>query len=90
MAIRAKMQVQSIARYANVVGAEVTLTAVYDAEIPEDIRFQTATPSGSLRMFVTNPHVVDQLTLGTFFYLTLEPSMAGEASDARESLRAPQ
>jgi len=43
----------------------------YDESIPEDRRFQKATPSGELRMMVDNPAALDALQLGNTYYLDL-------------------
>jgi len=42
---------------------------VYDPDIPEDVRYATATPTGKLELTVTNPSV--SFELGSFYYLDL-------------------
>jgi hypothetical protein len=46
--------------------------AMYDPEIPEDLRYAQATPSGSLEMTVDNPSA--QFTVGAYYYLDFEPA----------------
>lgn len=75
--VRAKLKVTSITEHAGWAGSkgpkEIKLTAQYDQSIPEDQRFQDATPSGELRMVVNNPAALEQLQLGRDFYLDLVP-----------------
>jgi hypothetical protein len=66
--VRAKMQVTKVAK-THWGSVEITLTPQYDTNIPEDQRFQKATPSGSIIMLIDNPPASDQLTLGKFFYV---------------------
>lgn len=71
--VRAKFQVESITRYYWGEGAMVKLSARYDSTIPEDQRFQEATPSGSMEMRVENPAALEVLELGKFFYVDFTP-----------------
>ena len=73
MAMRCKMQVSQITEHANSVGKTVRFEARYDQVIPDDQRFMAATPSGHVEMFVTNAGALDQLTLGTAFYVDFVP-----------------
>lgn len=74
MSVRAKFQVTSIKSFAwNPASVEITLTPQYDESIPEDQRFQKATPSGSFTMQIDNPAAAEQLELGKFFYIDLTP-----------------
>lgn len=74
MSVRAKFQVTSVKSFAwNPSSKEITLTPQYDTEIPEDQRFQKATPQGTFTMTVDNPAASDQLELGKFFYIDLTP-----------------
>lgn len=41
----------------------------YDDSIPEDERFQKATPSGSIEMQVDNPEALKQLEIGKSYYV---------------------
>ena len=46
---------------------------VYDNTIPEDQRFQEATPTGSCEMQIDNPSALAAFELGKDYYLTFEP-----------------
>ena len=54
---------------------EFTFTPQYDPKIPEDQRFNKATPSGKLTIRVDNPAVVEfwRGQLGKQFYLDFTP-----------------
>lgn len=67
MTIRAKFEVISVEN------ETVTLEPRYDETIPEDRRFNEATPWGRLEMFVNNPAALEQLQPGRVFYLDLVP-----------------
>jgi hypothetical protein len=74
MSVRAKFQVQSIKELAwSKTHREITLAPQYDTSIPEDRRYATATPSGSIMLMVDNPAASDQLKLGEFFYVDFTP-----------------
>lgn len=74
MTIRAKFTVCSITQhYWNKDARTIKLQPMYDTSIPEDQRFEKATPSGSLEMTVTNPAALDQLALGETFYVDFTP-----------------
>jgi len=49
--------------------SKVILEARYDETIPEDQRFQKATPSGRIEMQIDNPAAVAQLVPGKQFYV---------------------
>jgi hypothetical protein len=49
----------------------VTFETRYDTSIPEDRRFQKATPTGHMVLDVDNPAVFDFLQPGTDYYLDL-------------------
>ena len=51
----------------------VRLAAVYDTSNPEDVSFAEATPSGELKIFVSNPVVVGTFKPGKNYYLDLIP-----------------
>jgi hypothetical protein len=48
-------------------------TAVYDASIPEDQRFQKATPSASATFLIDNPAALAQFELGDDYYFDISP-----------------
>lgn len=68
---RAKFQLQEIT---NQMGGQRTLTfrAAWDPTIPENERFNKATPCGELKMVVSNPDV--QPEIGQYFYLDFTPA----------------
>ncbi len=75
MSVRCKMQLVEVTQSAWSTQSRVMkFRAVYDQAIPEDQRFARATPSAELTMTVDNPGAVDQLTLGTFFYVDFTPA----------------
>jgi len=45
----------------------------YDTSIPEDRRFQKATPNGTAEFFVDNPDAIAAFELGGDYYVTFEP-----------------
>ncbi len=49
-------------------------SCVYDTSIPEDQRFQKATPSGSFEMLVDNPAALEQFELGAHYYFDITPA----------------
>lgn len=67
--VRAKFHVTKVARFADTSDVEVTLHPLYDNSIPEDVRFSQATPSGEIRLYLTNPAAIEQLIPGKFFYV---------------------
>lgn len=53
--------------------SKVVLEPRYDESIPEDERFQKATPSGRIEMQIDNPVAVAQLVPGKQFYVDFTP-----------------
>jgi hypothetical protein len=49
-------------------------TAVYDPSIPEDLRFQQATPSASATFIIDNPVALAQFDLGGDYYFDISPA----------------
>lgn len=79
MAIRCKFQVMEITEnhynnMANPPAKRVKLEARYEDKIPEDQRFYSSTPSGSLDFVTNNPLALAELTLGRSFYIDLTPA----------------
>lgn len=72
MSVRAKMQLRSVTEEAWG-GKTLKFGCQYDTSIPEDQRFQKATPCGKFTMTVDNPAALDQLTPGKAFYIDLTP-----------------
>lgn len=52
----------------------ITLQPVYDQSIPEDQRFQKATPWGEISLNIDNPVAVDALKPGHSFYVDFTPA----------------
>lgn len=73
MTTRAKLKlVSKTERVWNVnVAPQVTLRfdCIYDASIPEDRRFQKATPSGHIELQIDNPAALEQFELGIDYYV---------------------
>ncbi|KZL17678.1 hypothetical protein PsAD2_03015 [Pseudovibrio axinellae] len=76
MGIRAKFFVTKITNHHNPspgeVSAEVTLNAVHNGNDNEG--WSKWTPSGELKMTITNPAALEQLGLGDTFYIDLTPA----------------
>ena len=70
--VRAKFMVTAITERAWG-GKELELSCQYDQSIPEDLRFQKATPSGSIRMQIDNPAALEQFKLGETYYADFSP-----------------
>lgn len=74
---RCKFRVGSVTRH---VGAsadsdyeEVKLHAQYDENDPDDTRFSTSTPSGSMEFILQNPNLMGAFRPGETYYLDLTP-----------------
>ena len=67
---------------------KLKFTAEYDASIPEDQRFQQATPWGNFEMQVDNPAALAQLELGKSYYFDITPANVPAA--AQEGANATQ
>ena len=73
MAVRGKFTVTSVTnRSATSTWQEIEMSAVY-SQTPEDNSYSAATPSGSIKMTVTNPDAVVQLPIGGVFYVDFTP-----------------
>lgn len=51
----------------------VRLAASYDSSNSEDVSFAAATPSGEVKIYVSNPKVIGTFTPGKNYYLDLIP-----------------
>ena len=51
----------------------VRLAAQYDSSNPEDVSFAESTPSGELKIYVSNPVVIGSFKVGKNYYLDLIP-----------------
>ncbi|MFP3564710.1 hypothetical protein [Paraburkholderia sp. SIMBA_030] len=75
MSVRAKFQLQSVTAHAwSPTSKTLKFSAMYDTSIPEDQRFQKATPSGSFEMTVDNPAALEQFNLGEHYYFDITPA----------------
>jgi hypothetical protein len=66
--VRGKFKVQETTKYAWP-GTKVILKAEYDTTIPEDARYATATPSGTIEMYVNNPPAESFFIPGKYYYI---------------------
>ena len=66
----AKMKVKSLSDEG--FGEKVTFVCEYDDSIPEDKRFNAATPSGDCTLIINNKDLRNKLKLGDAFYLTFK------------------
>lgn len=75
---RAKFRCQSVESFSAAPEGQraYRFTAEYDASLPEDRRYARYTPSGELRIVVTNPAV--SFELGASYYLDITPASADE------------
>lgn len=73
---RAKFRCQSVETFGTDVDAQRTyrFQAIYDESVPEDRRYARYTPSGELRIGVTNSAVTFEL--GASYYLDFTPAEA--------------
>jgi len=68
MSVRAKMVLTAVTDF-TWGGKSLKFSTQYDATIPEDQRFQKATPSGEISMQVDNPAALAQFALGKAYYV---------------------
>lgn len=70
MSVRAKMVLSAITSHSwSAESKTLKFSTQYDASIPEDQRFQKATPSGFIEMQVDNPAALAQFQLGKAYYV---------------------
>jgi hypothetical protein len=83
MTVRAKFTLASITHHMWS-GESKTLRfqAQYDTSIPEDQRFQKATPSGHFEMQCDNPAALAQLEMGKAYYFDITPADPPAATTA--------
>lgn len=78
MTVRAKLKLTSVTEASYGRGSTPVKTlkfsAQYDNSIPEDQRFQKATPSGSCELQIDNPRAVEQFVLGNDYYVDFSPA----------------
>lgn len=66
--VRAKFYVHEVTEYQGG-GKKVVLNAMYDDGLPENKRFNKASPSGTLEVWIDNPPAAAKFTPGKRFYL---------------------
>jgi hypothetical protein len=70
MTVRAKvLLVESTDQAWNAGQKRLKFQCVYDSSIPEDQRFQEATPSGTAEFWIDNPAALTQFKLGENYYI---------------------
>lgn len=76
MTVRAKLTLEEVrdSRWGN---KTLVFTASYDPTIPEDQRFQKATPSGRCELQIDNPVALAQFELGKAYYVDFTPVSSG-------------
>ena len=78
MNVRAKMTLNSITeeKWGPLEGQStkyLNFTCTYDTSIPEDVRFQKATPNGSAKFQIDNPTALEQFVPGQAYYVDFSP-----------------
>jgi len=75
MTVRAKMRlVESTDMAWNPSQKRLKFNCEYDSTIPEDQRFQKATPSGSGEFWIDNPSALAEFKLGNYYYVDFSPA----------------
>ncbi|TAM50208.1 MAG: hypothetical protein EPN57_20525 [Paraburkholderia sp.] len=75
MPVRAKFMLSEVTTNSyNPAAKKFKFTAQYDPSIPEDQRFQKATPWGEFEMQVDNPAAAVQFELGKQYYIDFTPA----------------
>lgn len=69
MKTRTKFQLQEIRNHFGSDAKTFIFCTMYDTNIPEDKRFFDATPWGTIEVQVNNPKVLEEMTLGKYFYV---------------------
>lgn len=72
MAIRCKMRLENVFRQ-QWGSIKAFFQCSYDNTIPEDQRFQKATPSGTAEFVIDNPKAAEQLVIGEYYYVDFHP-----------------
>lgn len=72
MSIRAKMRLSSVVAQ-QWGGAQAIFNCEYDPTLPEDQKFQLATPTGMAQFTIDNPAAINQLVIGKTYYFDISP-----------------
>ena len=85
MAVRAKLQLQDITKTSWMApgAAKLTFRAQYDASIPEDQRFQSATPNAEATFQIDNPAALEQFKMGECYYVDFTPAQPPTVLDLK-------
>ena len=80
MTVRCKLRCNSVRFFNqdNTGSREYTFGAVYDMSIPEDRRFQRATPYAEFKIMVDNPAVYDRFEVGRDYYFDMDEASSPE------------
>jgi hypothetical protein len=73
MSVRAKMMLSEVTEMSWGGSKRLKFSSLYDTSIPEDQRFQKATPSASAEFLIDNPEALKQFTLGESYYVDFTP-----------------
>lgn len=81
MTVRAKLHLTTMTNH-EWGGKTLRFDTRYDDTIPEDQRFQKATPSGHVELMIDNPAALSQFELGKDYYVDFSavPAAAKEAA----------
>ena len=78
MTVRAKLKLTSITESSwakgNTPQKSLRFDCQYDSSIPEDQRFQKATPTGKCELVIDNPAAIAQFELGADYYVDFTPA----------------
>jgi hypothetical protein len=78
MTVRAKMKAYAVTPMhsgnPNEVSAEIRLMAVYEDGNPENRTWSKYTPSGEIRLFITNPEAIAAFEPGKSYYVDFSPA----------------
>lgn len=78
MTVRAKLRLTSITESSWGKGAptskKLRFDTIYDQSIPEDQRFQKATPSGHCELQIDNPAALAQFEIGCDYFVDFTPA----------------
>ena len=77
--LRAKFKVWTIVHSPAItpdVCAEVRLNAVYEDGGGDNKSWSKYTPSGEIRMFITNPDAIEQFEVGKSYFVNFTPASA--------------
>jgi hypothetical protein len=73
MTVRAKLQLVAITNHGGTERKTLRFEARCDQTIPEDQRFQKATPYGQVELQVDNPGAIEKFALGQEYYVDFSP-----------------